>query len=102
MDKSGTQLNQILGYDITHYSKVLSRDKECATLQSISTEELFHPNIIKVAFPVSLNQSCHAGLSTTGENGCTLESMVAYHYPPAFKTRQASQGISQVAGEKFP
>ena len=25
-------------------------------------------------------------LSTMGENGCTLESMVAYHYPPAFKT----------------
>ena len=43
MDKSGTQLNQRLGYDITHYAKVLSRDRECATLQSISTEELFHP-----------------------------------------------------------
>ena len=60
MDKSGTQINQRLGYDITHYAKVLSRDRECATLQSISTEELFHPNIIKVAFPVSLNQSCQA------------------------------------------
>ena len=32
-------------------------------------------------------------LSTMGENSCTLESMVSYHYPPAFKTRQAKKAI---------
>ena len=48
-----------------------------------STEELLHPNIIKVSLPVSLNQNCHYGrkpvLWRVWSQTTTL---------PAFKTRQ--------------
>ena len=53
-----------------------------------STEELLYPNIIKVARCQSQSKIVTRPLSTMGVNTCTLESMVSYHYLPAFKTRQ--------------
>ena len=45
-----------------------------------STEELLHPNVIKVALPRPLN--------TMGQNACTLERWSNTTTLPASKTRQ--------------
>ena len=47
-----------------------------------STEELLHPNVIKVSLPSVSIKIVTRPLSTMGQYACTLESMVSYHYPP--------------------
>ena len=57
-----------------------------------STEELLHPEVIKVSLPSVSIKIVTRPLSTMGQYACTLESMVSYHYPPRNedKTRQTA------------
>ena len=54
-----------------------------------SAEELLHPNIIKEALPVSLNQNCHVASEYYGQKSL-YSSMVSYHNPSRIqdKTRK--------------